>query len=253
MTSCVPWPIESGCCTGWDELDPALQERSTELAWSTLRTLTAGRVGNCPVTVRPCLQSPCDACSVEWVTPRIYHGEWINSVCGTDPCSCARMCEIVLPGPVAEITAVEWSGQPLPLSAFRIDNGNRLVRQDGECWPSCQRMDQPLGAPCTLGVTYVPGVVPGPTGEWAAGVLACEYSKACTGAKCRLPATVTSIARSGVAMEFAEGLFSNGQTGIREVDAFILSINPHALLTPPRVWSPDLEPAQHRYTTVPAP
>ena len=105
------------------------------------------------------------------------------------------------------------------------------------------------GAPCTLGVTYVPGLVPGAGGQWAAGVLACEFAKACTGAKCRLPSSVTSVARNGVAMEFDNGLFSNGLTGIREVDAYLLSINPHGLRTPSLVWSPDAPSAQHRYTT----
>jgi hypothetical protein len=247
--TCVPFEIDPACCTGWDELDPELQARATELAWSTLRVLTAGRVGNCPVTVRPCLSPPCDVCRDIWMMPLNRNGHWMNFACPVNKCSCARLCEIVLPGPVVEVTAVEWGGEALPLSAFRIDNGNRLIRQDGECFPSCQRMDQPLGAPCTLGITYVPGVAPGPSGAWAAGVLACEFTKACTGAKCRLPSSVTSISRQGVSMEIDTGMFGNGLTGIREVDAYILSVNPHALRTPSMVWSPDLEPAEHRYTT----
>ena len=250
-TGCVPFDIDTGCCDNWDTIAPEVQDRAIQLAWSTLRTLTGGRVGNCPVLIRPCLSPPCDYCAAEWVSPRIYHGEWLNVVCGRDRCSCARMCEIVLPGPVAEVLEVAWSGEALPLSAFRIDNGNRLVRTDGECWPACQRMDLPLGAPCTLGVTYVPGVLPGATGEWAAGVLACEYTKACSGAKCRLPSSVVAVSRNGVTMEMDAGMFSGGFTGIREVDAYILSVNPHLLRTPPKVWSPDLEPALGRYETWP--
>ena len=245
--SCVPWPIDPGCCTEWDALAPEVQARSEQLAWATLRTLTGGRVGSCPVTVRPCLGPPCDECTT--LRPQIRNGDWINYVCGRESCSCARLCEIILPGPIAEILQVSWSGEDLPLTAFRVDNGNRLIRSDGECWPSCQRMDQPLGADCTLGIKYVPGVVPGLAGEYAAGVLACEYAKACSGTKCRLPASVTTIVRNGVSMEVDTAMFGNGLTGIREVDGFILAVNPHTLRTPPKVWSPDLEPAKHHYTT----
>lgn len=246
---CVPWEIDEGCCDGWDGYDADAQCRATALAWSTLRTLTAGRVGSCAVTMRPCLTAPCDVCSAQhnWMHPRIRDGYWINTVCPTPRCSCAPLCEIAFPGPVAQVTEVTWSGQVIPASAYRIDNGNLLVRQDGECWPSCQHMGRPLGAPCTLGVSYVPGVVPGVEGEWAAGVLACEFAKACTGGKCRLPSSVVAIARQGVTMELAMGMFADGQTGIREVDAYLLSLNPNRLRNAPMVWSPDLP--QHRWTT----
>lgn len=246
---CVPWSMCAGCCPEWDAFDADVQCRAEALAWATLRTLSGGRVGNCAVVMRPCLSPPCDACHNDvWMRPQIRDGHWFNWVCPTPRCSCERMCEIVLPGPVAVVSNVSWSGEDLPLSSFRLDNGNVLVRQDGECWPSCQRLDLPLGSPCTLGVTYVPGLVPGPTGEWAAGVLACEFAKACTGGRCRLPSSVTTIARQGVSMDLATGMFADGFTNIREVDAYLLSINPYQLRTPPTVWSPDLDAAAHRWS-----
>jgi hypothetical protein len=48
-------------------------------------------------------------------------------------------------------------------------------------------------------------------------------------------------------MEFSTGMFPDGMTGIREVDAYLTSINPNALRQPSRVWSPDLP--GHRFTT----
>jgi hypothetical protein len=42
-------------------------------------------------------------------------------------------------------------------------------------------------------------------------------------------------------------MFPDGMTGIREVDAYLTSINPNALRQPPRVWSPDMP--GHRFTT----
>lgn len=255
--ACVPFEPNYECCDDWDSVDPDLQERATELAWSTLRTLTAGRVGNCPAIVRPCLGPPCDPCTEwwthhldarsSWVRAGLRAGEWINCVCAGPECSCERLCEIVMPGPVAGIVSVTLGGVLQPSEDYRVDNGHRIVRTDGLCFPSCQDMNAPLTEPGSFGIIYIPGIVPDSAGLWAAGVLACEYSKACSGAKCRLPSTVTSIARQGVSMTFSTALFDGGLTGIREVDAYILSVNPHGMVVPPMVWSPDVPWAKHRY------
>jgi hypothetical protein len=255
VATCVPFAPDYGCCDEWSDLSTALKDRATELAWSTLRTLSGGRVGNCPVVVRPCLGAPCSLCSrwwdshYAWVRAGLHAGEWVNCICGTTGCSCTPMCEIVMPGPVAALISVELGGVDLELTDFRVDNGNRIVRMDGECWPSCQNLGAPLGDPDTLGITYIPGIIPDGAGLWAAGVLACEFSKACTGGKCRLPASVTAVARQGVSFSMSTGMFADGMTGIREVDAYIVSINPHLHRTPPMVWSPDVPWAKHRYET----
>jgi hypothetical protein len=49
------------------------------------------------------------------------------------------------------------------------------------------------------------------------------------------------MTRQGVTFTLAPGLFPNGLTGIRVIDAYILSINPHGLKEQPSVWSPDLD------------
>ena len=154
-----------------------------------------------------------------------------------------------MPGPVARINEVWLDGAELPTDAFRIDNLNRIVRVDGECFPSCQNMNAEVGQPGSFSIEYVPGIVPDEAGLWAAGILACEFSKACTGAKCRLPSSVTSITRQGVTMQMSEGMFSNNLTGIREVDAYLVSINPNGHRIPPMVWSPDAPWVKHRYST----
>jgi hypothetical protein len=253
VPTCVPWELDPGCCDEWSTLDPTVQDRAETLAWSTLRALTGGQVGNCPVIVRPCLSDPCDYCTSAWVEPMIVDGRWVNHVCGAPKCSCERLCEIVMPGPVAQITAAEMDGIGLDPGLFRVDNGNRIVRQDGQCFPSCQRLDCALGEVCTFGITYVPGIVPDAAGLWAAGVLACEFARACSGAKCRLPTGVTTIARQGLSMNLSAAMFPDGMTGIREVDAYTSAINPNHLLVPPMVWSPDVPWARHRYQTWVAP
>jgi hypothetical protein len=256
VATCVPWDLDSGCCDEWETLTPTLTERAETLAWSTLKTLTGGQLGSCPVIVRPCLGPPCDACRQwdhsygdVWVRPFIRDGDWHNCICGGPRCSCKPLCEIVMPGPIAALIEVNLDGDELPLADFRIDNGHRIVRTDGECWPSCQDMNLSLGEPGTLGITYVPGIVPDDSALWAAGVLACEFAKACSGGKCRLPSSVTSIARQGLTMTMSSSMFEGGMTGIREVDAFLIAVNPNGLKLPPMVWSPDAPWTKHRYET----
>lgn len=251
--SCLPWEANTDCCPDWGDLKEPLQLRALSLAWSTIRSLTGGRVGSCPVTMRPCLsEAACGSCFGDsWLNPYVDGaGNWKNAACRRDgSCSCCDMCEIVMPGQVAAITEVNIDGYRLDRQLFRIDNGNRLVRQDGACWPNCQNLGAPSGAIGTVTIKYVPGVLPSEAGLWAAGVLACEFSKACSGAKCRLPSRVTSVARQGVSMEFDTGGMFDGGTGIREVDAYIESVNPNGLRTPPKVWSPDMPSTKHRITT----
>jgi len=249
---CLPWKPNFDCCPDFADHDSDLQIRAMSLAWSTIRVLSGGRVGSCPVKMRPCFTTEaCPACFGEsWMTPYVdSFGNWKNATCRRDGmCSCCSVCQIVMPGTVAAVTEVNIDGWKLDTQLFRIDNGNLLVRQDGQCWPNCQNLGAPEGAIGTITITYIPGILPTTAGLWAAGVLACEYAKACSGDKCRLPSSISSIARQGVTMELRGGMFDNG-TGIREVDAYILSVNPNGLKTPPKVWTPDIESAKHRLTT----
>ena len=249
MPTCVPWGIDDSCCDDWDGYPSALKTRAEDLAWSTMRTLSGGRIGNCPAEMRPCLGPPCDPCRANWMNPAIVGGIWVNCVCGGPRCSCSPLCEIVFPGEIAAIVEVDLGGELVDLSEFRIDNGNRLVRMGGECWPSCQELGAAKGEPGTLTITYVPGILPSSAALWAAGTLACEYAKACSGAKCRLPTGVTTIARQGVAFTMSTSMFADGMTGIREVDAYLASINPAGIRQPSMVWSPDTPWSGHRYTT----
>lgn len=245
---CVPYDPDYGCCDDWHTFDQSLMDRAEALAWSAMRHLTAGRVGQCPVLIRPC-RAGCAGASNAALTPDYRDGAWYNTVCGqcgAQGCSCVSVCEVVLPGEVARVGAVYLGGAKLDESAWRVDNGNRLVRQDGDCWPDCQDMTQPWNGADAFSVVYQPGVWPGPDGLWAAGLLACEFAKACTGSKCRLPSSVTAVTRQGVSMQFTEGMFAGGMTGIREVDAFTSSLNPHHLYRPSMVWSPDLQASKGR-------
>jgi hypothetical protein len=257
------WPVDWGCAdqTWLDELDATVKARSEAMATQVLRSLTAYQVGGCPIVVRPCsvgcgggsyTQAPVaggDHGALggqvgQW-WPHIEAGQWVNTACGcTTACSCTYVPEVLLPAPVGGIVSVTIDGATLDPSAYRVDDGNRLVRTDGEAWPKCQDMAAPAGEVGTFAVTYFNGALVDGLGAWIAGILAVEFAKACTGGKCRLPSGVQTISRLGVTMEIPSGMFSNGTTGIREVDAWLATWNPYAAKMPSQVWSPDVRVAR---------
>lgn len=240
MPTCVTWTANYACDNQWEMYDPDLRDRATDLAWASLRHLTGGRLGHCPVRLRPC-RTGCGG--VTEYQPYIRDGEWYNAACiaHLDRCSCNDLPTVRMPGEVAAIQQVVLGGQVLTQDVdYRLDDRRIVVALGDTVWPTCQDMSQPHDGADAFAIDYVPGITPSSAGLWAAGVLASEFAKACSGGKCRLPSSVTSVARQGVSMEFSEGFFANGQTGIREVDAYVLSVNPRHLHSPTRVWSPDL-------------
>lgn len=235
-----PWTPDLTCAGDrWYEYDDAQQDLALDLAWSTLRHLTGGRVGHSAVTTRPC--SPGCQASYQWIGVDFRDGAWTNFACalhGLHPCGCSSAAVLRLPGEVAQVDEVWLNGQVF--TDWRLLGDGSMVRTDAGTWPLTQDLTQPPDGDSAFAVTYVPGIVPSSAGLAAAGMLAYEYVKACTGDKCRLPSSVTAIVRQGVSMDFAEGLFVNGVTGLREVDAYIMSVNPRHAHRPTTVWSPDI-------------
>lgn len=238
--SCVGTPEEI------EELDPTLKARAEMLAWSHLARLTGFRLSLCPVVLRPC-RTRC--APVTWIeapvlgfdgfSPYIDNGIWYNACgCRRDQCGCTVIRELVLPdNEVSGPIVVKIDGAALDPTSYRVDNGNRLVRQDGESWPMCQDMNLPAGEPGTFSISYYVGVGPDAALNFAAGILAGEWYKACQGNDCRLPASVTQLVRLGVTFEIPSA--SVGRTGIPEVDEIVAAYNPHGLRTPSRVLSID--------------
>jgi hypothetical protein len=231
----------------------AQQDIAQALAWSTLQMLEGYGIAICATTVRPCAErcrrgsyyiAPVTGPAGSPFWPMILPGGvWINLWCGhyTD-CSCTHVSEIVLPGPIGGVVEVVIDGVALDSSAYRIDNGDRLVRQDGERWPYCQDMNLPAGEVGTMTVTYYRGAQPDQLDNFAAGVLATEYLASISGGDCRLPAGVTQLVRQGVTMELEKDMFEHGLTGIAEVDAVTARYNPYRLKAPSGIFSLDRKP-----------
>jgi hypothetical protein len=243
------WPVDPACLTEeWAALDPATQYRSLALASATLRRLTAYRVGGCPVTARPCKRS----CAADYGrfsygvefgwswTPFVnLEGNWVNACGCTLDCSCGPLCSIDLPGPVTEIVSVDIGGVDYT-SQVKVLSNSLIFVGTGDCpFPTCQDLSAAPGQPNTFTVTYHNTYRPDGLGAYAAGVLAMEFAKSCTGKKCRLPRGTTAVVRQGVSIEVAAGSFPDGLTGIEEVDAFIGLWRPaDAPTRPSRIWSP---------------
>jgi hypothetical protein len=265
MTSiCYPPGADWSCAYTTEELDEiwadpashAVADRANALAWSTLSALLGYRLSLCPVSVRPCSagcspgswdESPVLGSSFTGIpsggvfSPYISGGKWFNGCGCTSPtdCGCTSIQQIIMPTPVGDIAEIRLGGAVLDPSAYRVDNSTKLVRQDGGLWPACQDMNLPASADGAFVISYYPNLGPNELLRYAAGVLATEYYKACSGKTCRLPNGVTSISRNGLSMEIPSGLYPNGATGLREVDPIIRIYNPNGLKMPSRVMSPD--------------
>lgn len=277
MPLCYPPNTDWACAFTAEQLeqmraDPEtlrVMERSEAYAWYTLAALTAYQIGVCPTTVRPCAAG-CTGGGT-WMdavvtsgstsalptmtigrsfTPHVLDGQWVNS-CGcssSDACSCTAVSEVILPGPVGDITEVRVDGVVLAPTAYRVDNGNRLVRQDGGSWPVCQDMSKPADDPGAFTVTYYRGAAPNEITRFAAGALAVEFYNACTNKKCRLPRGTVSVVRNGATIELQPNLIDSIASWI-EVAPVIQMFNPNRLKSAPRVLSPDRRPGAVRRQT----
>jgi hypothetical protein len=123
---------------------------------------------------------------------------------------------------------------------YRLDNYNLLTRLGGAEWPLCNDLSQTAGDG-TWSVTVRVGEQVPQLAKMAVGELACEFAKACLGEECRLPQTLSSLARQGISMTFIDpnALFQNGRTGLYFSDLFIATYNPQRRLSRSKVYDID--------------
>ena len=178
------WPLDDSCCAEFSTYPQDVQDRAAALAGMTLRMLTANRVGGCPVTVRPCRQvcagyQPFYGGSA--FAPVNWSGTWFNCTCGGDTCGCGALCQLELPRPIGAVQEVKIDGVIVDPWTYRVDDGRWLIRLNGECWPDCQDLSLADTEVGTFSVTYLNAIPVDSLGQYAGGVLACEFAKACSG------------------------------------------------------------------------
>lgn len=253
------WPADLSCDPKWANYEPSVQQRALSIATEVLWAFTGHRFGLCPVTIRPCRQPiRCGWsawASYGWVPyqsggvlqPYVgIDGYWRNGCggCGME-CGCNTRCVIRLSGPIHAVTQVMTQGAVVPDTAWVVYNGGTvplLVRTDGQCWMHCQEMDKPNDDANALAVTYLKGIPVPNTGRAAVGVLAAEIAKACIGSPCRLPTRVSQVVREGMTLSYIDplSLYEKGRTGIPEVDMWIAAVNPHGVVRPGAIFTPDI-------------
>lgn len=256
ITDACGWDVEPCECAALTTLEAenaALAAQVEAMAARHLFRWTGSRFGPCPVTVRPC-RSDCGGGQILNTGGSGTPVFWSGPGCGCsapDSCSCARVCQIQLDGPIYSVDEVWIDGVELDSSAYRVDNSRFLVRIDGECWPECNDLSvahsveaggpSPEAVLGTWAVVYRKGLPIPAGGPMVAGILACEIAKAvCKDASCALPKRVSSITREGVTIAMLDDFtgLGNGKTGLWVIDSWIDTNRPRAQHA--KVWSPDL-------------
>jgi len=246
MTWPITWPAHIDAAA----LDPNIKRLSEVYATACMTALTLHRVGGNPVTIMPatsCARIPGHYVWFETVPDAypvgmFYPGLVYPSAQDLQRSHTVHQVEAVaLPGPVGAISNVTVDGVTLDPSAYRLEDGQYLVRIDGGAWPTSPGDN--------FTVTYFNSHPVDEMGSYAAGVMAAEWLKLFSKSKdkCRLPSTATNVARQGITIEVATGMFPEGVTGLPEIDAYLMLFNPFGLKVAPRVYS--FDQPQHRQVT----
>jgi hypothetical protein len=266
--ACELWPLDPSCLPeGW-AASPQLwddeQRLAVEAATEILKSHTAGIFGLCALKVRPCRKgcadrsldyAPMGVTGSPW-TPMLIDGHAVNLTCGGcygGDCGCSRLCETILDPGIHDILQVRIDGEILASTAYRVDDGRKLVRIDGDCWPDCQELALADTEPGTFSVLYRTGNPVPAGGRRAATELSVELWKSCRpgrGACPTLSDRVTQVVREGISYSYDNlDVYERGRTGLNRVDMWLASVNPYNVRSQMRAWSPDI--VRSRTTTWP--
>lgn len=250
---CEAWEPLWDCAvlpTGSEAISGTMVQAATEILWAR----TGMRFDQCVITVRPCRRScfgeqwPFSGSWWEVGTmyprPVLFDGNWYNVACGDcgDSCSCTRVEEVILPGPITLINTVKVDGVTLPASAYRLDDWRRVVRIDGGSWPICNDLNKADTEEGTWSIQATYGEPVPVLGRLAVGELALQLIYKCLGMDCCvLPQEVQQLTRQGVTIEYLDPqqLFSANRIGLTICDQFIDAYNPYGVRQKPQVYSLD--------------
>lgn len=235
----------------WDGLDAEAKQQATAWAVAILWALSGRVFGTILDTVRPCHRPPRRGSTyagtlagaglpVAYASGGVVQGRLalLARGCGCDDDDCRHQsaADLALPGPIAAVIRIAIDGDDLDPDTYRIRNRRWVRRVDGLAWPTRQDLNAADDEAGAFVVEYRRGIVPPEAGQLAAGILAVEFARDREGRECRLPRGVVSATRNGLSVELdPRAYFTEGMTGIDEVDQWLLAINPNRVTAPARV------------------
>jgi len=243
----VPWaapadvPASVVSAVSAETLAAALGSASTILWHLTGRRWAGVRGATVAVMPRRCRCNPWSSVETHGLADAfvgigvVRHDSW----CPTDD------LRLVLPDyPVQSVTAVVAPDETYGPVNLRIHDGRTvaLVDDDGfeRHWPHRRYI-----------VTYTHGSPPPIEGRRYAALYAAQLALAATpGAKdCKLPTRVQTVTRQNVTLAMLDPFefLDKGRTGLVDVDTWIAAVNPYALKSRPKVWSPDVDRQRVEY------
>lgn len=176
---------------GTDELDAWIQAAILAAITRSLWAKTCKRFGTCTATVRP--------------VPCCVHRRRL--------CACGKYPYILLGDePIAGVSEVLIDGDVLAGSAYRVDDFERLVRLDGDGWPTCNDLSLDSTEDGTFEVTFTYGAAIPAEGVLLASLLACSWASDIMAGDCEVPANATNISREGVTIEIQPPTLTTGVT-----------------------------------------
>jgi hypothetical protein len=263
---CV-WPL-AGDCDLDDTTDDEIVELAQQAAIEILHAASGRQFGQCVGTWRPC-RATCMPTFEQldmWQVLDIrnagvpsssfqfavgdggYGARMVCGACGSPDCSCVDLESIKLwHRNIVEIVEVQLDGVIFDPANYRLWK-RRLIRLDGEAWPDCQDFTLDNGDVDTWSISYRHGRPVPAGGQVAAGLLACEISKAmCGDTSCALPKRVQTVTRQGVTVGFLDPMkfLAEGKTGLYMVDLWLQQVNPGRLQRRARVFRAD-DPRRQR-------
>ena len=226
-----------------------------DLAVNILWGLSGRQFGVCQTTIRPCADERQPIHSLERMSAYVGWRSWgileggiglgnlLGCGCGAGRCLISGPSAVHLPGPVyppdqdhsVTVTFGHSDGPEVLDPSEYVIEGDKLIRRHGRPWPF-QNHTRPLGEAGTWSVQYWRGTPPPRGAGLYVGILTKELLAAVSGGQCRIPRSVSHMSRQGVSYDFdMAAIFASGRTGVPEIDTWLKTVNPHALMQPPRV------------------
>lgn len=253
------WVVEpdtgSCCAEAWADYTPVQQLTAATLAATWMWAATGRKYSQCETIVQLCQTAPpvptyraypVNGLGGAGWAPYLADGVWWNGPVGGRAC-CRSRCELVLPGHVHDtdaVTEVSVGETVLEPGDYQVFDYGRLVRTDGQCWPTCCNS---ATADNAVTVTYLYGWPVPADVTYATNILACEFAAACAGEECRLPTHVSSMTQMGTSVDFST-LPGPGTPvmaiGITEIDEVVKARNPWGNARPTRLTNPNRAPAR---------